>query len=80
MTPASNRTAHSEAVGKLCSSRRQQNALAFAIKEYGVLSRLGDEGLISAVRTEQEGAAARPLAHRTRRTARNAGGPPPAGV
>ena len=26
-------------VGKLCSSRRQQNALASAIKEYGALRR-----------------------------------------
>lgn len=27
-------------VGKLCSSRRQQNALASAIKEYGALRRI----------------------------------------
>jgi hypothetical protein len=46
----------------------------------GVLSRPGDEGLISAVRTEQGERRPRPRAHRTRRTARNAGGPPPAGA
>ena len=43
-------------VGKLCSSRRQQNALASAIKEYGALRRTVYAALMWNLRPRQAAA------------------------